>query len=415
MTKSSDVEISGTTNRADGSRWGRRLRFHDCRVAMTVATAVGLALILLGVTFTDSSTAMAGPVEPSIFPESAATAEGHEGGLAAGEVAQFSQSTLLLTTSPALAVQVPSDSPPAEVTVSEEPGTCTSQGSLCERIFDWTGNAALAEMASWLLGTPLQIVFILLLAMLANRFSRRAIRRIVERIEDVDVSNVLVSDASARRTGERASSIGSLLRSTASVVISTIAIIWVLDVLGVSIVPLIASLGIAGLAIGFGAQSFVEDMIAGVMLLVEDQFAIGDRVDIGVVEGTVERLTLRSTVILSSDGVPWYVPNSEIRRVANESQHKSRARVRVGVSYSTDLLAAVSTFHQATVELVSEERWQEAGAQEVPPPIVAELGDSAVVLEVRVFIESSNRRPLERALRAKLLQAAATANIELPN
>jgi small-conductance mechanosensitive channel len=180
-------------------------------------------------------------------------------------------------------------------------------------------------------------------------------------------------------------------------------------------VPLLASLGVAGIALGFGAQTLIEDLISGMMLVIEDQLGVGDDVDVGVVSGTVERLTLRSTVILDSSGVRWYVPNSEIRRVANESQHKSRAKVQIGVAYDTDLSRAMEALHEAAVELASEERWQQAGVEEVPVPFVAELGEHAVVVEVHVFIDAALRTSLEKALRARLVAAAATSDVMLPH
>jgi small-conductance mechanosensitive channel len=188
-----------------------------------------------------------------------------------------------------------------------------------------------------------------------------------------------------------------------------------LDNLGLNVVPLLASLGVAGIALGFGAQTLIEDLISGMMLVIEDQLGVGDDVDVGVVSGTVERLTLRSTVILDSSGVRWYVPNSEIRRVANESQHKSRAKVQVSVAYDTDLPQTLKALHDAAVEVASEKRWQKAGIEEVPMPFVAELGEHAVVVEVHVFIDAPNRSSLEKALRERLVAASATSGVMLPH
>jgi small-conductance mechanosensitive channel len=215
--------------------------------------------------------------------------------------------------------------------------------------------------------------------------------------------------------------LGSPLRGLALGVVLAVATVpcnsgeLVLDNLGVSVVPMLASLGIAGLALGFGAQTLIEDLISGMMLVIEDQLGIGDDVDVGVVEGTVERLTLRSTVILDSSGVRWYVSNSEIRRVANQSQHKSRAKVQIGVAYDTDLPRAVEALHEAAVELTSEERWQSVGIEEVPTPFVAKLAEHSVVLEVQVVVDAATRGALEKALRERLVEASAASDIVLPH
>ena len=174
-------------------------------------------------------------------------------------------------------------------------------------------------------------------------------------------------------------------------------------------------MAIAGIAIGFGAQSLIEDLISGVMLIIEDQVGVGDRVDVGVVEGNVERLTLHSTVILARNGVRWYVPNSEIRHVANESQHKARASVRIGVGYASDLRVVSSTLHAAVIDMTAEDAWSDAGIEDIRQPFVAELRPDDVLLEFRLFLEAEQRRPFERALRERLLGVALVNGIEVPN
>ena len=207
----------------------------------------------------------------------------------------------------------------------------------------------------------------------------------------------------------------ALLRSSATALIFGIATISVLDNLGVSVVPVLASLGIAGIAIGFGAQSLIEDLISGVMLIIEDQVGVGDRVDVGVVEGTVERVTLRSTVILARNGVRWYVPNSEIRHVANESQNKARASVQIGVGYTSDLRGVATVLHGAVLDMTAQDRWNEAGIEDIREPFVAELRPDDVLLEFRLFLEAEQRRPFERALRERLVDVAVANGIEVPN
>jgi small conductance mechanosensitive channel len=301
------------------------------------------------------------------------------------------------------------------VTVSEEPGVCTNQGSLCERLLDWTGNETFSETTAWLVGTPLKILAIIGFAFLANRLARRGIRRITNRMATIDIPGAFVSERLAERSHQRADAVGALLRSTATALIFGIATIAVLDNLGVSVIPVLASLGIAGIAIGFGAQSLIEDLISGVMLIMEDQLGVGDRVDVGVVEGNVERITLRSTVILARNGVRWYVPNSEIRHVANESQHKARASVQIGVAYTNDLRGIATTLHGAVHDMAAEDRWKQAGIEDIRDPFVAELRSDDVLLEFRLFLEAEQRRPFERALKERLVDVAVANGIELPN
>ncbi|NNC75617.1 MAG: mechanosensitive ion channel, partial [Acidimicrobiia bacterium] len=216
---------------------------------------------------------------------------------------------------------------------------CGKQGGLCETLYEWTDNELLAETTSLILGTPLKIILIIAIAMILNRFLRRGIRRFSDRIGTVTAEHgeVVVDERSIERAEQRAASTGSLLRSLTSALIYGGAVLMILETVGISVVALVAGAGVLSLAVGFGAQSLVEDLLRGVFMLIEDQFAIGDRIDVGVVNGVVERITLRTTVIRDPQGTLWHVPNSEINRVANEAQLISRATIQIGVSYAADL------------------------------------------------------------------------------
>jgi small-conductance mechanosensitive channel len=168
----------------------------------------------------------------------------------------------------------------------------------------------------WLVGTPLKITAVTILAFLTNRLTLRGIRRTSDRLAHVNLPGVFVSGRLADRSRQQADAMGAMLRSVASALIFGVGWIIVLDVIGVSVIPIIASLGIVGLAISFGAQSLIADLISGVMLIIDDQLGVGDRVDVGAVEGVVKRVTLQSTVILAS--VQLGVPHaSDLRTVAS--------------------------------------------------------------------------------------------------
>jgi small conductance mechanosensitive channel len=177
----------------------------------------------------------------------------------------------------------------------------------------------------------------------------------------------------------------------------------------------VASAGFAGIALGFGAQSLIEDVITGLFMLVEDQFSVGDRIDAGVVNGTVEALTLRSTVVRDPDGTVWHIPNSEIRRVANESQHWSRAKVEVGVAYNTPLSEAIDVLESAASEQAARSEWAEhvLGAPEVVG--VQELGADSINIRVQTRVAPEVRRQYERDLRRSVVEALNNASIEMPN
>jgi small conductance mechanosensitive channel len=134
-----------------------------------------------------------------------------------------------------------------------------------------------------------------------------------------------MSETAKLRRAQRAATISSVLRNLVSIVVWTIAVLIVLGEIGVNLAPLIASAGIAGVALAFGTQSIVRDYLAGMFVVLEDQYGVGDEIDTGVATGTVEWVSLRMTRLRDADGVAWYVPNGEIKRVANFSQRTPSA------------------------------------------------------------------------------------------
>ncbi len=139
------------------------------------------------------------------------------------------------------------------------------------------------------------------------------------------------------RREARAASISAVVASIATVVVWVVAVIMILGELGVDLAPLIAATGIAGIALGFGAQTLVKDCITGLFMLIEDQYGIGDEVDLGTAVGTVERITLRTTVLRGPDGTVWHVPNGQVLRVGNRSQLWSVALLDVAIDVQADV------------------------------------------------------------------------------
>jgi small-conductance mechanosensitive channel len=178
---------------------------------------------------------------------------------------------------------------------------------------------------------PATILLILIVATLVRLFVTRLIDRLVRRASAGSVSRVLAKTragevladlgplATSRRR-ERALTMGSVLKSIATGIILVITAITVLAELGVDVAPLLTGAGIVGVALGFGAQNFVKDFISGVLMILEDQFGVGDKIDTGHAVGTVEAVGLRVTRLRADDGTIWYVRNGEVLRVGNESQ-----------------------------------------------------------------------------------------------
>lgn len=169
-----------------------------------------------------------------------------------------------------------------------------------------------------LLGTPLRIVGVLVVAAVLQVLVVRVVHRVVRRA--VARSAADAPAAGGTRFVQRAGAVGSLLISIASVVIWINALLVVLDILGVNVTPVIASAGVAGIALAFGAQTLIKDYISGILLILEDQYGVGDEIVVGTVVGTVEEVLLRTTRLRDADGTLWYVRNGEILSVGNRSQ-----------------------------------------------------------------------------------------------
>lgn len=193
-------------------------------------------------------------------------------------------------------------------------------GWVCEQVFEATDNVALAEAADWFVNKPLTILLILLVSWLGARLARRVIARIVDGLDPTSPTlGVTLSPDAGLRAQARAKTISTVLGGLSTATIYTIAFLTILGEFDINLGPLLAGAGIAGVALGFGAQSMVKDFLAGFFMLVEDQFGVGDVIDVGEATGTVEKLTLRSTQLRSDDGTVWHVPNGVIQRVGNQS------------------------------------------------------------------------------------------------
>lgn len=184
---------------------------------------------------------------------------------------------------------------------------------------------------------------------LTERKARAALKKARIALPDVDTLDARLE---RERRKQRARTIRVVLNSVLAVVVFTTVMLIILDMLGVSIAPLLASAGIIGVAVGFGAQSLVKDLLAGLFMLVEDQYGVGDIIDVGEASGVVEEIGLRSVRLRSIDGTMWYVPNGNIARVGNMTRLWSRALIEVRLGYDTDFEEA----RQAILDAVQAAR-----------------------------------------------------------
>ena len=290
-------------------------------------------------------------------------------------------------------------------------------GAVCRQVLAWTGNRALAESAQWVANVPLAIVAVVLVALAANWLVRRGISGYLHRLdaraarhEGPDGPGRLV----AQRRALRMATISSTLGSAASVVIFVVAVFAALAQLDISLGPLLAGAGIVGAALGFGAQNLVRDFLAGLFVTIEDQYGVGDIIDVGRASGVVEGITLRMTKLRDVEGTLWFVPNGEVKEVGNMTQRWSRVILDVAVAYDADHHEAGRLIKQAADEMWRDPR---SGARLLEEPElwgIESLGEGSVVMRVAVKSYPADQWDAARELRSRIKDSFDAAGIEFP-
>lgn len=222
------------------------------------------------------------------------------------------------------------------------------------------------------------------------------------------------SAVKSARNQQRVQALMAVLSSVVKVVIRFIGLFTILGIIGINLAPLIAGAGIVGVAVGFGAQSMVKDFLSGMLMLVEDQYGVGDIIDVGEATGVVEAISLRTTRLRSVDGTVWHIPNGEIRRVGNMSQNWSRCVLDVGVSYGASVPHAIETLQRMLDDLAADPEWT---TKLIGPPEVLgveNLGDSSVDVRLIVTTVPAQQWKVARELRQRTKAALDAAGIEIP-
>jgi small-conductance mechanosensitive channel len=281
------------------------------------------------------------------------------------------------------------------------PATCQESDSwTCAAVYDWTGgNESLAHGATWLIGKPLAILVIVIGALLVRWVTAKAIDRVVRRAETASLPG---AKHTFNRRAQRAKSLGSLLKSITTTVVYGIAFVMALSEVGMDVAPILASAGVLGLAIGFGAQNLVKDFLSGVMMMIEDQYGVGDAVDLGEAIGTVENVGLRVTRVRDVDGTVWYVRNGEILRVGNQSQNWARTVLDIGVSYSEDLARVREVLTDVAHSLWEDEDYKDVIIEEPEVWGVQNLAPDAVIVRVTLKTAPMQQWSVAREMRERI-------------
>lgn len=250
------------------------------------------------------------------------------------------------------------------------------------------------------------VAVIWVLAYGARRVVKIIARRIIAAVDDGD-------DSTFTEAEQRGHTLAQLVKSFGTVLITSLALLATLDVF-VDIGPLLAGAGILGLAFSFGAQSLVKDVISGFLILMENQFVVGDVIEVAGKSGVVERMTLRIVVLRDVEGAMHVIPNGQITTVSNRTRKWARAVIDIGVSYAADTDRVVTILKSELDEFAKAPAWS-ARVVEAPEVLgVESLGESAVVVRTRVTVQAGAQWDVARELRRRFKKRFDAEGIEIP-
>ena len=310
---------------------------------------------------------------------------------------------------------------PPQLLAASTPGAVVAQWA--DLLRGWLGQDWQAQAFTWLVTKPLAILLLFVLAVALRWFLHRVIGRLVQRAAEGLPTAVLrrrqeqpdhpASILVGRRV-QRAETMGSLLKSISSIVIFTVIGITAIAELGYPVGPLIASAGVVGVALGFGAQSLVKDFLSGIFMIFEDQYGVGDVVDLGEAGGTVEAVGLRVTRVRDVEGTVWYVRNGEILRVGNMSQNWARTVLDIGVAYSEDLAKVRRVLMEVAHDLWEDDEFKGIVIEEPEVWGVEAFSPDGVTVRVTLKTAPLEQWAVAREMRQRIKARFDYEGIEIP-
>ncbi|MRJ78149.1 mechanosensitive ion channel [Aeromicrobium sp. SMF47] len=283
-----------------------------------------------------------------------------------------------------------------------------------------------AERAwDWFVATPGAILLVIVVGLAFRWFVCRSIDRLVARAGKGAVPGVIANSRAGefladlkpavhQRRQQRVETMGSLLKSVATGMIMAVVTISALAKLGINIAPIIASAGIVGVALGFGAQNLVKDFLSGIFMILEDQYGVGDTVDLGEASGTVEAVGLRVTRLRDVNGTVWYVRNGEILRVGNQSQNWARTVLDVTVSYEADLDKVQQILQDVATSTYEEPQFHDVIIEAPEVWGVERFDKDGVVVRVVLKTAPAQQWLVARAMRRRIKAEFDRAGIRIP-
>jgi moderate conductance mechanosensitive channel len=271
-----------------------------------------------------------------------------------------------------------------------------------------------AEIAAFVRQSLLPVLLILVVAVLAIRLAALFVHGIVKALLDREATEGTAQELSAVELKKRMDTLDDLGARVIQAFIVAIAALMILGKLGLDIGPAVAGLGVIGIAVGFGAQTLVRDYLNGALILVENQFSIGDVVRLAGVAGTVEDFNLRRTTVRDLDGIVHTIPNGEIKVAANLTRTWARINQDITVAYGTDIDKAIEVVDKVGLVLQEDPVWKRRILE--PPRVerVEALGEYGVTLKILGSVRAPDQWAAGGEFRKRLLAALEANGIEIP-
>lgn len=272
------------------------------------------------------------------------------------------------------------------------------------------------SLYEWFLTHGIKVIGVIFAAWIAYMISKKLIKRIVENL--IGVRKKMKSEEELKRV----KTVTKIIEWTSTLFISITALLIILTEIGIDITGIFIGVGVLGVALGFGAQYIIRDFLAGMFILVEDQFRVGDVICInGEVCGGVEDFTLRRTVLRDLDGIQHHIPNGEIRRISNLSKDFARVHINVDVAYKEDLDKVIKIINKVCEEMVEEEPWKDIFVEEpitrskAPKVLGVEaLGQHGITIKIIGSTKPLKQWDAMRELRLRIKKAFDKHGIEIP-
>jgi moderate conductance mechanosensitive channel len=289
-----------------------------------------------------------------------------------------------------------------------------SPGIACRLVWDTTHSVRAAQLTTIYFAGPahlaLRVLFVILLAVILRLAASRTIGRIAARAAKDDTdgperAGLLFGE----RRRQRATALASVLSSAATLTIFGITAVIIVGDLGLNLAPVLASAGVLGVALGFGAQTLVQDFLAGVFMLVEDQYGVGDVITVEGTTGTVEAVSLRVTRLRDVNGVVWHIRNGTIKKAGNESHGWARAVVDFPLPYDHEIPAVRELMTRTARQMWHEPVWHDILLEEPEVWGVQSLSSDAIIMRVAARTAPLRQWEVQRELTERLKDALDAA------